>query len=65
MLYQTIGLVWPCVVEDVVLADAYARAYNRWIADFCRGSGGRLIPIAATDHRRSRNGGARARAGSG
>jgi uncharacterized protein len=46
VLYPTIGLVWPCVVEDVVLADAYARAYNRWIADFCRDSGGRLIPIA-------------------
>ena len=22
------------------------RAYNRWIADFCRDSGGRLVPIA-------------------
>ena len=26
--------------------NAYCRAYNRWIADFCRDSGGRLIPIA-------------------
>ena len=25
VLYPTIGLVWPCVVEEVVLADAYAR----------------------------------------
>ena len=25
---------------------AYQRAYNRWIADFCRDSGGRLVPIA-------------------
>ena len=25
---------------------AYLRAYNRWIADFCRDSGGRLVPIA-------------------
>jgi uncharacterized protein len=46
VLYPTIGLVWPSVVDDVRLADAYARAYNRWIADFCRTSGGRLIAIA-------------------
>jgi uncharacterized protein len=46
VLYPTIGIVWPSVVDDVVLADAYARAYNRWIADFCRDSSGRLIPIA-------------------
>ena len=25
---------------------AYCKAYNRWIADFCRDSGGRLMPIA-------------------
>jgi uncharacterized protein len=46
VLYPTIGLLWPSAVEDPVLADAYARAYNRWIADFCRDSGGRLVPIA-------------------
>ena len=46
VLYPTIGIVWPSVVQDVLLADAYARAYNRWIADFCRDSGGRLVPIA-------------------
>src|SRR5579863_10101387 len=28
------------------LSAAYATAYNRWIADFCRDSGGRLVPIA-------------------
>ena len=38
VLYPTIGLVWPCAVEDPELADAYARAYNRWLADFCRDS---------------------------
>ena len=31
---------------DPELSAAYCRAYNRWIADFCRDSGGRLIPIA-------------------
>jgi predicted TIM-barrel fold metal-dependent hydrolase len=33
-------------VEDPELTVAYQRAYNRWIADFCRDSGGRLVPIA-------------------
>ena len=46
LLYPTIGIVWECAVTDVDLSDAYARAYNRWIADFCRDSGGRLVPIA-------------------
>ena len=31
---------------DAELSAAYCTAYNRWIADFCRDSGGRLIPIA-------------------
>ncbi len=45
-LYPTIGLLWECEVEDPELTVAYQRAYNRWIADFCRDSGGRLVPIA-------------------
>jgi predicted TIM-barrel fold metal-dependent hydrolase len=46
ILYPTIGLLWEAEVEDAALTAAYCRAYNRWIADFCRPSGGRLIPIA-------------------
>jgi uncharacterized protein len=46
ILYPTLGLVWGAEVLDVPLACAYAQAYNRWIADFCRDSGGRLVPIA-------------------
>jgi len=46
VLYPTIGLLWEAEVEDAELAQAYCRAYNRWIADFCRESAGRLIPIA-------------------
>src|SRR5215472_9627393 len=46
ILYPTIGLLWEAEVEDAELSAAYCRAYNRWIADFCRDSGGRLIPIA-------------------
>jgi predicted TIM-barrel fold metal-dependent hydrolase len=46
LLYPTIGLLWECELTDPELSLAYCRAYNRWIADFCRGSGGRLVPIA-------------------
>jgi uncharacterized protein len=46
LLYPTIGLLWEVELEDPELSLAYARAYNRWIADFCRESGGRLVPIA-------------------
>ena len=46
LLYPTIGLLWEAELEDPELSLAYARAYNRWIADFCRESAGRLVPIA-------------------
>lgn len=46
ILYPTIGLLWEAELMDAALSGAYCRAYNRWIADFCRDSGGRLIPIA-------------------
>jgi len=46
ILYPTIGLLWEAELMDPELSAAYCRAYNRWIADFCRDSGGRLIPIA-------------------
>jgi predicted TIM-barrel fold metal-dependent hydrolase len=46
LLYPTICLLWEVELTDPELSLAYARAYNRWIADFCRDSGGRLVPIA-------------------
>ena len=46
ILYPTIGLMWEAEVTDPVLSLAYAGAYNRWIADFCRHTGGRLVPVA-------------------
>jgi len=46
LLYPTICLLWEVEVTDPEISLAYARAYNRWIADFCRDSGGRLVPIA-------------------
>ena len=46
LLYPTLGLLWEWELTDPALSLAYATAYNRWIADFCRDSGGRLVPIA-------------------
>lgn len=46
LLYPTIGLLWEVELTDPELSLAYARAYNRWIAEFCRPSQGRLVPIA-------------------
>jgi len=46
LIYPTLGLLWECELDDPQLSLAYARAYNRWIGDFCRDSGGRLVPVA-------------------
>jgi predicted TIM-barrel fold metal-dependent hydrolase len=46
VIYPTLGLLWEAEMFDVELAAAHCRAYNRWIADFCGDSGGRLVPIA-------------------
>lgn len=46
LLYPTIGLLWEVELTDPELSLAYCRAYNRWIADFCRQSAGKLVPIA-------------------
>jgi predicted TIM-barrel fold metal-dependent hydrolase len=46
LLYPSLGLQWEAEVTDAAYALAHTRAYNRWIEDFCAGSGRRLIPIA-------------------
>jgi predicted TIM-barrel fold metal-dependent hydrolase len=46
ILYPSMGLAWECEVEDAELAQAYTRAYNRWICEFCADSSGRLIAVA-------------------
>ena len=46
MLYPTLGLFWEGHVTDPLLADAYSRAYNRYIVDFCSYNRKRLIPVA-------------------
>jgi predicted TIM-barrel fold metal-dependent hydrolase len=46
IIYPTLGLLWEAELFDIELSSAYCRAYNRWIAEFCGDSGGRLVPIA-------------------
>jgi predicted TIM-barrel fold metal-dependent hydrolase len=45
VLYTTVGLLWEAELEDADLSQAYTRAYNRWICEFCAGDP-RLIPTA-------------------
>jgi uncharacterized protein len=45
ILYTTVGLLWEAELDDPELSQAYTRAYNRWICEFCSGSP-RLIPTA-------------------
>jgi predicted TIM-barrel fold metal-dependent hydrolase len=46
VLYPTLGLLWEAELEDPELSQAYTRAYNRWICEFCSDSGDRLVPTA-------------------
>jgi uncharacterized protein len=45
-LYPTLSLLYETETLDADLAQAYTRAYNRWIVDFCSDSGGKLLPVA-------------------
>lgn len=45
VLYTTVGLLWEAELDDPELSQAYTRAYNRWICEFCAGQD-RLIPTA-------------------
>jgi len=47
IIYPSLGLIWETEdVGDIELQAAYARAYNRWVVDFCADPRGRLVPIA-------------------
>lgn len=46
ILYPSLGLMWETEMEDVELAQECAKSYNRWIADFCRDTSGRLAAVA-------------------
>jgi predicted TIM-barrel fold metal-dependent hydrolase len=45
VLYTTVGLLWEAELEDAELCQAYTRAYNRWICEWCSGHP-RLVPTA-------------------
>jgi predicted TIM-barrel fold metal-dependent hydrolase len=45
VLYTTIGLLWEAELEDAELTQAYTKAYNRWICEFCSDSP-RLVAAA-------------------
>ncbi|MFV0523534.1 MAG: amidohydrolase family protein [Acidimicrobiales bacterium] len=45
ILYTTVGLLWEAEVEDPALTQAYTKAYNRWICEFCADTP-RLVPTA-------------------
>jgi len=46
LVYPTLSLCWEWVTPDPEISLANVRAYNRWIADLCRPTKGRLVPIA-------------------
>ena len=46
VLLPTMGLLWEAELEDAELSQAYTRAYNRWICEFCRDHSDRLVPVA-------------------
>ena len=45
VIYTTVGLLWEAEVKDPALAQAYTKAYNRWVTEWCSYSP-RLIPAA-------------------
>ena len=46
VIYTTTGLLWEAELEDADVSQAYTKAYNRWICEWCSDGGGRLIPTA-------------------
>jgi predicted TIM-barrel fold metal-dependent hydrolase len=44
-LYPTVGTMWAAL-DDVELAAALCRAYNRWLADYCSAYPDRLFGVA-------------------
>jgi predicted TIM-barrel fold metal-dependent hydrolase len=45
-LYPTLSLLYEVETSDPEMAQAYTRAYNRYIVDYCKDSGGKLFPVA-------------------
>ena len=45
-LFPSLGLGWEAECEDAEISDAYCRAYNRWLVDFCKDHPDQLFPVA-------------------
>ncbi len=45
VIFPTICIL-PFPTQDMPLANAYCRAYNNWVHDFCSANPGRLFPVA-------------------
>jgi uncharacterized protein len=50
VLFPTIGIL-PFPTDDLPLANAYCRAYNRWQREFFEAEPGRVVPIALVNWR--------------
>ena len=50
VLFPTIGIL-PFPTDDMALANAYCRAYNNWLADYCSALPGRALPVAIVNWR--------------
>ena len=46
LLYPSLGITWEGGCDDAELADAYCRAYNNWLIEWCGNYPDRLIAIA-------------------
>jgi len=46
IIYPTLSLIYETEMNDPELVQACTRAYNRFIVDWCKDSGGKLIPVA-------------------
>ena len=45
-LFPSLGLGWEAECKDAEISDAYCRAYNRWLVEFCKDHGDQLYPVA-------------------
>ena len=45
-LFPSLGLGWEAECQDAEISDAYCRAYNRWLVDFCKDYPDQLYPVA-------------------
>jgi len=46
VLFPSLGLSWQAECRQADVAEAYCRAYNDWLFDFCEPYPDRLIPVA-------------------